>query len=268
MMSDSDFQEHYRQIREADRLRVGPGRLEFARTTEIIQRYVHFPAKILDVGGGPGVYAAWLLNNGCDVDLVDPVQKHIEQALHRFGEEGLKGTAQVGDARSLPFEDDCYDAVLVLGPLYHLTESADRVRALTEARRVVRSGGVIFIAAISRFASLLDGFSRQLVHDPAFVQILERDLADGQHRNPGEHPQYFTTAYFHSPADMMNEIAAAPLQLDALIGVEGPFWCMGNFDELWNDPSLRQLMLDTLRKIELEPSLLGASAHWLAIARK
>ncbi|HEX6063043.1 MAG TPA: methyltransferase domain-containing protein, partial [Longimicrobiales bacterium] len=258
MNGRSDFQEHYRQIRESDRLGAGPGLLEFARTTEIIQRHVPFPAKVLDVGGGPGAYAMWLLQHGCDVDLIDPVQHHIDQALQRFDEAGLQGTAQVGDARSLTFEDDHYDAVLLLGPLYHLTEPSDRIQALAEARRVVRKGGVIFVAAISRFASLLDGFSRQLVRDPEFVGILEQDLVNGQHRNPGGNPQYFTTAYFHTPADLIHEISAAMLELEALIGVEGPFWCMGNFDELWHDPALRQLVLDTLRKIELEPSLLGA----------
>ena len=264
----SDFQEHYQQIREADRLQRGPGQLEFARTQEIIRRHVLFPARVLDVGGGPGAYAVWLQTQGCDVDLIDPVPRHIEEAQQSFAQRGLRGNAHVGDARSLPFDDESYDSVLLLGPLYHLTERKDRVLALTEARRVVRSGGVVFIAAISRFASLLDGFSRELVRDPEFVGIMKRDLVDGHHQNPSGNPQYFTDAFFHTPAELVEEVRDADLELDGLLGVEGPFWCLGNFDSLWNDAALRELMLETLRQTESEPSLLGVSAHWLAVARR
>jgi ubiquinone/menaquinone biosynthesis C-methylase UbiE len=264
----ADFRDHYQQISEADRLHSGPGQLEFARTKEIISRYLSFPARVLDVGGGPGVYASWLLAEGCEVDLVDPVPKHIEQARQAFAQYDARSTAQVGDARSLAFADNTYDAVLLLGPLYHLTERADRIRALAEAQRVVRPGGLVVIAAISRFASLMDGFSRQLVRDPAFVGILNRDLEDGQHRNPDGNPQYFTTAFFHSRAELESEIRESGLELEILAGVEGPFWSLASFSDLWSDAGTRSLMLETLRRIEGEPSLLGASAHWLVVARR
>jgi ubiquinone/menaquinone biosynthesis C-methylase UbiE len=267
-MSTSDFRDHYKQIREVDRLSVGPGQLEFARTKEIISRHVGFACRILDVGGGPGVYATWLLEQGCDVDLVDPVPKHIEQATQAFAPLPSHGTAQLGDARNLAFPDDTYDAVLLLGPLYHLTDRHDRISALKEAQRVVRPGGFVFVAAISRFASLLDGFSRELVRDPEFVEIMKRDLQDGQHRNPSANPEYFTTAFLHTPEELESEVEAAGLELETLIGVEGPFWSLGNFDALWNDPASQALMLETLRRIEAEPSLIGASAHWLAVARR
>jgi SAM-dependent methyltransferase len=210
----------------------------------------------------------WLLEQGCAVDLVDPVARHVDQATQKFAEHGLPGSARVGDARSLAFEDESYDAILLLGPLYHLTDRKDRIHALTEASRVLRPGGWLFIAAISRFASLLDGFSRQLIRDEEFVGIMLRDLQDGQHRNPGGHPDYFTTAFFHSPSELLQEVAEANLELDGLLGVEGPFWALANFDDLWNDPAARELMVQTLRQIEREPSLLGASAHWLAVARR
>jgi ubiquinone/menaquinone biosynthesis C-methylase UbiE len=270
-MSESasqDVRAHYQQVREAERLRHGPGQLEFARTSEIIGRYLTFPASVLDVGGGTGPYAVWLLEQGCDVDLVDPVPGHVEEASRAFAARDLAGRAHLGDARSLAFPDESRDAVLELGPLYHLTQRQDRVRALGEAGRVVRRGGPIFVAAISRFASLLDGFSRQLVRDPEFIPILMRDLDEGQHRNPTGNPGYFTTAFFHTPPELEAEIRDAGLELDALLAVEGPFWCIANFDQLWNEPPLRQIMLETLRRVEAEPSLLGASAHWLAVARR
>ena len=96
--------------------------------------------------------------------------------------------------------------MLLLGPLYHLTERDDRLAAWREARRVLRPGGVVLAAAISRFASTLDGLRLGLFDDDAFAQIAERDLRDGQHRNPTGNPRYFTTTYFHRPEELRTEV--------------------------------------------------------------
>jgi SAM-dependent methyltransferase len=261
--------EHYEQGQEADRLLQGAGEMERIRTQEVMGRYLaRPPAAVLDVGGGPGVYSSWLLEQGYQVDLVDPVLLHVEQARARmqaFPER--RGRAHLGDARNLDFDDGSFDAVLLLGPLYHLTEQTERVRAISEARRVLRPGGVLVAAAISRFASLLDGYARALVRDELFRAILERDLRDGQHRNPADR-DYFTTAFFHRPEELQEEFAQAGLDMEALLAVEGPFWCLANFSELWRDQSLRTYTLATLRQLEAEPSMIGASAHWLALGRQ
>ena len=263
-----DIVEHYQRTREAERLLVGPGELERTRTEEIMSRYlVRPPARILDVGGGTGVYARWLLRQGYDVDLIDPVGSHVEEAKRTFHEEQLRGNASLGDARHVEAADRSYDAVLLLGPLYHLPDRIDRLRALAETKRVLRPGGCAFLAAISRFASLLDGFARSFVRDPQFVSILKQDLTNGQHRNL-ENTDYFTTAFFHRPEELTEEIGEIGLELRVLAGVEGPFWCMNGFRELWEDASTRGLMLEMARQIESEPAMLGASAHWLAVVRR
>ncbi len=126
--------------------------------------------------------------------LLDAVPLHVDQAREVSSRQpDHPFTAVVGDARELPYEDQSADAVVLFGPLYHLTERDDRLRALAEARRVLRPDGVVLAAAISRFASLSDGLKYGLLEDPAFVQIVSRDLDEGQHRNPGDHPNYFTT---------------------------------------------------------------------------
>src|SRR5262245_20082643 len=140
---------HYEsEIAEADRLTRGAGRLEFVRTQEIIRRHLPpAPLTILDVGGGAGVHAEWLADDGHTVHVIDPMENHVA-AARRLARPGRQITAEVGDARRLAAEDDRADAALLLGPLYHPTERADRVRALSEARRVVRPGGFVFVAAI------------------------------------------------------------------------------------------------------------------------
>jgi ubiquinone/menaquinone biosynthesis C-methylase UbiE len=98
------------------------------------------PARLLDVGGGPGTYAAPLVRRGYRVHLVDPVPLHVEQACQAAGSDpGF--TAALGDARQLPKQAGSQDAVLLFGPLYHLTETTQRRQALAEARRVLRPGG-------------------------------------------------------------------------------------------------------------------------------
>jgi ubiquinone/menaquinone biosynthesis C-methylase UbiE len=261
---------HYADGYEKDRLDTGPGRLERVRTKEILARYLPAPpAEIVDVGGGPGGYASWLAARGYVVDLLDLVPLHVRQARDRFGELGL-GTARaaVGDARRLPYPSESRDHALLLGPLYHLSSRADRLAALREARRVLRPGGRIAVAAISRFASLLDGFFRGFIEDPDFVRIVEEDLETGRHANPGPNPAYFTTSYFHHASELPSELEDAGFTAPELLAVEGPFWCLQNFDEIWANEDLRERMLGFLRRIERDPSLIGASAHLLALARK
>jgi hypothetical protein len=158
--------------------------------------------------------------------------------------------------------------VLLLGPLYHLTERTDRLRALSEAGRVARPEQPIVVAAISRFASLLDGLWAQRLDDPDFVRIVERDLHDGQHRNPEQRPEWFTTAYFHHPDELAEEVRDAGLILDDLLAVEGPSWLMPDFDARWQDERRRQQLLDAIARVEREPSMLGVSAHLLAVAHR
>jgi ubiquinone/menaquinone biosynthesis C-methylase UbiE len=267
----SEITAHYDTAIEQPRLVRGSGQLEFARTREIIQRrFPPPPAVVLDEGGGPGVYAFWLARLGYEVHLRDVVPLHIEQArdtARRQPAHSLASTA-VGDARQIDRPDASADAVLLLGPLYHLTERADRLRTWQEARRVLKPGGVVLAAGISRFASTLDGLVRALFDDPAFAAIAERDLIDGQHCNPGNHPDYFTTAYFHHPQELRAEAEEAGLRHEATLGVEGPGWLLQDFDSWWQVPARRERLLAMARALEAEPSLLGLSAHLLVIARK
>jgi ubiquinone/menaquinone biosynthesis C-methylase UbiE len=265
-----DMIEHYQRVDEDSRLRTGWFQLEFARTQELILRHLSpAPAVVLDVGGGSGAYAGWLTSSGYEVHLIDPVPKHIEQALARSTRQQRPiASMRVGDARKLEDYDRSVDAVLLLGPLYHLTERNDRLTCLKEAFRVLRIGGMVFATAISRFASLLDSLAHGFFDQLDFTPILERDLEHGQHRNPTGKSDYFTTAIFHRPDELVNELSAAGFRLQELTAIEGPGWLAKDFDRLWADPGERKWLLQCVRKVEHEPALLGASSHIMAIGKK
>jgi len=267
---DSAIRAHYESGVETDRLLMGTSRLEFYRTKQIISRYLPSkPGKILDIGGGPGFYARWLAGMGFEVHLVDPIPLHVKQAREADA-QSTRPLARIsqGDARTLDFPDGYLDAVLMLGPLYHLVEKKDRERALFEAARVLKPQGVLFAAAVSKFTSALDGSFRGFIQDGRFMKIVERDLKDGQHRNPTNKPGYWTTAFFHHPDELYSEIRAARFDRVRIVGVTGFGELLPNFEKLWSNKGSKERLLTILERIETEPTLLGLSTHLLGVAWK
>jgi ubiquinone/menaquinone biosynthesis C-methylase UbiE len=254
---DPEIAAHYASVSEQQRL--GPGSLERVRTWELLGRHLPPPpAVVLDIGGAAGVYALPLAAHGYQVHLVDPLALHVQQALGASAEQPATplASATVGDARQLDHPDASVDAALLFGPLYHLTNRADRISALGEARRVLRPGGVL-AAAISRFASTLDGLLRGYLDEPGFEAIVERDVREGQHRNPTGRPEWFTTAHFHLPEELGQEVTEAGLRLQDVFAVEGPAWMLPDIEQRLADPARRERVLAAIRRVEIEPSLVG-----------
>jgi ubiquinone/menaquinone biosynthesis C-methylase UbiE len=260
----------YQAAPEEKRLEEGAFLLESLRTRELIRRYAPPPpATLADIGGAAGGYALWLADAGYTVHLLDAVPRLVDEARRRSAtRERPLASCTVGDARATHFADAMADVVLLLGPLYHLTVEEDRVRALREAARVLKPGGWIFAAAISRWASSLDGLIRDLFQDPAFIAIVEQDLRDGQHRNTTGRIDYFTTAYFHRPEDLHAEAVAAGFDVEGVFGIEGPGWLLQDVGERLKDDRRREDLLRVARTFESEPSLIGVSAHLLLVAQK
>jgi len=213
--------------------------------------------RLLDVGGGCGAHASWLTADGWEVLLVDPVPSHVVVA------SALPGvTARVGDARALEFPDASADVVLLLGPLYHLPDPADRQACLAEATRVLRPGGTAVAATINRHAALHDQLNRGGWFEPWRRARLSETVATGVVRPGGD----FTTAYLHHPAEIAAEMAAAGLTVTGQYSVQGAVGWMGNVDAYLDDEGKRAAVLDALRMIESDPALLGVSAHLLTAA--
>jgi SAM-dependent methyltransferase len=259
---DTEIVAHYEQGGERDRL--AGWSLERIRTEELLGRLLPPPpARVLDVGGGPGRYAAWLADRGYAVTLLDPVPLHVEQA------QGDRAYAvEQGDGRLLPHFDAQFDGVLVMGPLYHLQTQGDRAGVLTEARRVVRPGGVVVAAAISRLASLLDGFDKGQIRDLRFQAIVERDLAAGTHLNSDNEEGWFTTAFFHRAGELRDEMVSAGLAEISIVGVEGPAWLWGDRGREPDDDEWRAAALWAARLVEHDADFIPMSAHLLATGRR
>jgi len=261
--------DYYDRFPEESRLTSGSFKLEFERTKDILTRLLpSAPARVIDVGGAAGAYSAWLTERGYDVHLIDATPRLVAKARERNATLARPiASIAVGDARSLAEPDGSAAVVMIMGPLYHLPSSTDRLTALREAHRVLASPGIVVAAGISRYASALDGLSRKVL-DPAFLRIRDQDLMDGQHRNPTDTLNYFTTAYFHRPADLYAELEEAGFAEVDVMGVEGVAWMFADFESRWADEALRQDILNVARALEAEPSTVGVSAHLLGIGRK
>jgi SAM-dependent methyltransferase len=262
---EAELREHYARGEERGRLAAGHGRLEFARTTEIILwRLPAAPALVADIGGGPGRYALWLAGLGYRVEHRDLVPLHVSQLAQDASGIARLRTA-VGDARDLDLADASVDAVLLLGPLYHLRRRAERVRALGEARRVVRPGGPVFAAAISRWAPRMDGelLSRLYETYPNMHELVGSVERTGQ--LPPLYPGSFS-GFCHRPAQLRAELREAGLAVADLVSVEGPAFLLADLAERLDDLAERAVVLDSARALERVPELLGIGPHLLATA--
>jgi SAM-dependent methyltransferase len=263
METDDAMRAHYEQGLERERLSNGPGELEFTRTTEIALRHLPAaPAVVADIGGGPGRYALWLASLGYQVEHRDLMPLHVEQlTADAAGVPGIR--TAVGDVRNLDLPDASVDGVLLLGPLYHLTDRAERVLALRECMRIVRPGGPVIAAAISRWAVRIDGMLRERLYlkYPAVVGLIDEIDRTGM-MPPLEEGKF--TAFCHRPGELREELGEAGLEVADLVSVEGPAFILGDLDARMADPGDRAAVLEVARAIERVPELIGFGPHFIA----
>jgi HAD superfamily hydrolase (TIGR01549 family) len=264
-----DIVSHYTEsYDESIRLTNGFGRLERARTEELIARFLpKAPAVVIDIGGASGIYSFFMAGLGYQVHLVDLVPKHIEQAQLKSREQASPKLAsmRVGDARVLDFCDESTDAVLMHGPLYHLTAMEERKAVLSEAWRILRPGGVLLAFAITRHAGALYGITKGYIYDYEYRQAIRTEVESGRRVMRSKQMKTLPDAYFHLPDELREELQTSHFACDKVLGIIGPAWMVPDIDTAWNEPAKRESILEMARLLENEPVL---GPRLIAVASK
>ena len=266
---------------ERDRLRTGIGIIEFTRTKEILlEKLPKPPAVIYDIGGAYGEYSWWLASLGYEVHLFDLSETNIKMSgelAKEYPNAHLK-SAEVCDARAVPRPDKSADAVLLMGPLYSVTEYGERILCIRESHRLLKDGGILFSAAITPYALLIPRIAKyHLEHakkryeldDPAVLAIIKRALADGCYSNPERKTATgIGSSHLHTAKALREELSCGGFITSAVHGVMGGAWLAPNLDELLGSEKTREVLMETVRMLDAHEEIIGLSGHLLAVSKK
>lgn len=260
----------YNNGAEIGRLDSGLGMVEFYRCKEIISQYIPEKCTVYDIGGGIGRYSEWLAEKGHKVTMIELAPTAVEYAVSNMK---AAYTAETGDARKLNKPDSSADVVLLMGPLYHLQNKEDREKTISEAYRVLKNGGLLIAAGISRFSTTTWALSKygnenNFIDDDIYMNMIMQELETGEHNRPKEYPFFIADAYFHTTDELKTELAANGFEIINYHAVEGTVWIVPKLDEKWNDLSSKKRLLDIIHATEHEETIMGMSPHFLVIGRK
>ncbi len=278
---DNSALTYYESGFEKNRLRSNIGIIEFERTKEILlENLPNPPAVIYDIGGAYGEYSYWLASLGYEVHLFDLFPKNIEMS-NELGKEypecSLK-SAEVCDALSVPRKDKSADAVLLMGPLYHITDYSERILAIKESTRLLKDNGILFSAALTPFSVLLHNITvynplgenpDKTLEKPEFIKMVERELHDGHHINP-DNTIYsgLGSAYLHTAKALRKELCEGGFSDTVVHGIMGGAWLANYIDELMKNDVSRNALMNTVRLLDTCEEIIGLSGHLLAVSKK
>lgn len=270
MENIKEVYDFYNNGAEINRLENGLGIVEFYRSKEIISQYIAEKSAIYDIGGGIGKYSEWLAKLGHKVTLIELAPAAVAYAKKNMTTHYI---AEVGDAREINKPDESADIVLLMGPLYHLQNESDRKKVLSEAYRVLKKGGLIIAAGISKFSSTtwalsVYGNGCNFIDDDIYMNMLKQELTTGEHNRPKEYPFIIANAYFHTIDGLRDEISDGGFKVLNCHAVEGCVWITPRLDEKWKDAESRNRLLDIIHTTEHEETLIGLSPHFLVVGRK
>ncbi len=259
--------EFYDHIVDYEFIRLDNYILEHAAVRHFLSRYLPPPPlKILDIGGGPGRYALMLAQSNYEVTLVDLAPANVAWANEQFAQHKIQAHAELGDARDLSrYQDATFDAVLMLGPLYHLSKREDRLRAIAEAGRVLRRDGMLFSMMLTLAAAIYEGFNRwpEGILQEEKLQML---LSAGSGFNFERNPHDFEGVYYCHPEEVVPLHAEQGFRKLALAGCEGVLG--GRREQLKAlAPELQLAWVNLMLSICEEPSILGASERLLYVGQ-
>lgn len=276
---DNSVLAYYEAGREFHRLRKDIGLIEFERTKEILlESLPKPPAVIYDIGGAYGEYAWWLASLGYEVHLFDLSETNIRMSkeLSKEYPNCFLSSSEVGDARSIPREDSSADAVLLMGPLYHITDYNERIKAIKESFRLLKRDGLMFSAALTPYSVLLYNITtyspkgenkNTYLESSDFLAMVERELKDGCHINPNKYDG-LGSSHLHTAKALKAELDAGGFSDSVVHGVMGGAWLARDIDELWKNETSRKALMNTVRLLDTHEEIIGLSGHLLAVSKR
>ncbi|MCL2627250.1 MAG: class I SAM-dependent methyltransferase [Oscillospiraceae bacterium] len=247
-------------------------RPEFLLTCRMLDRYIKPGDTVLDIGGGPGRYSFYLAEKGCDVTLFDLSAENVNHVNKRSLETGVAVRAINGDAREveavlreqLSDSSQLFDHVLLMGPLYHLLDENDRIKAVNAALKLLKPGGLLFAAFISMSGGLV---------------FMLRELPE-QFANPDEERflvplvagenyagRAFTQAFFINQSEVLPFMEQFPLKKLHLFGQEGVL-APNEHKFMEQTPEVKEALLDIAEKLFEKEEYLSWSEHLMYVGRR
>jgi ubiquinone/menaquinone biosynthesis C-methylase UbiE len=275
-MNHDAVRDYYDSFGEREWMRLespDDGSVEFAITCRVLTKYLLPGSRVLDIGGGPGRYSIWLAEHGHRVVLADLSSRLLSIAHSKIQQSEARASVEEiieADACDLShWRDISFDAVLSLGPFYHLPDPGDRDQAIAELRRVLRPGGRAFVALMPRYAFLRRTLAipdeRRHMAQPEFVsRVLERGVFNN------DVPGRFTDGYGVRPEEVRSFFEGHGFATLALLAAEGIVRDnQRSLHELErNDPVTFQTVVDLILQTAHDPSIFGMAAHLLYVGTK
>jgi SAM-dependent methyltransferase len=257
--------QYYDDITQWEWERVERHPIEFEVTKRYIKRYTRPGDRVLDLGGGPGRYALFLAAYGCDVTLADLSSNNVEFAARKAEEQGLSLRTLQADARTLTaLQGEKFDHILLMGPLYHLTEEADRTLVVENCLELLKPGGVLYAAFLSSYAIIIhylknapDGILKPECQDDFQHFLNDRAFAG----------KSFTHSYFALRREILPFMAQFPLEKLHFLGAES-LLSPNEYGILAQPPEVVAAWIDLAEKVCEREDLLSYPEHFLYVGRK
>jgi len=268
---------YYSKFNEWDRLEIPSGKLEFELTVPIITGHLPQNAEILDLGGGPGRYTITLAKLGHKLHLADlsptllAIAKQKISELKEIDEISAGNIKSINEVNALDlslYASSSFDAVLLFGPLYHLTNENERLRCLREVKRVLKPGGLVFAAFIPRLSGIMGIIARMFMSpEQVDVKTLECVLEMGVFNNMAD--VGFQEAYYPTAEDVTSMFNDCGFDEVLLRSVRG--WGHGREAEILGlvdeEPGKYRALIELINKTACEPGIIAVGSHAVYVGR-